>query len=119
MPNESPGASERGAGSRGPEVLLPEGVVARLGAREDLLEGETAADVDAELDLDLDVAAAEIAQALTETGRPLRHLHLLRVSAELLGFRRGYVEGARAVATICRAVARDAPKAEGAGPGDG
>ena len=119
MPNETPGASERGAGSRGPDVLLPEGVVARLGAREELLEGETAADVDAELDLDLDVAAAEIAQALAETGRPLRHLHLLRVSAELLGFRRGYVEGARAVATICRAVARDAPKAEGVGPGDG
>jgi hypothetical protein len=33
----------------------------------------------------------EIAEALVATGRPLRHLHLLRESLDRRGARRGYI----------------------------
>ena len=53
---------------------------------------------------------AEIAQALVETGRSLRFLHLLQVSLDARAARRGYVAGARAMGTICNGLARDFPR---------
>ncbi len=91
-------------------VCLPEDVLSGMAARENLLEdGAGGGDVESELDLELAVAASEIAEALVETGRALGHLHILRLSLEALAYRRGYTEGAKTVATICNAVARDCP----------
>ncbi len=101
--------------ARGRWLVLPEELLSRLAAKENLL-GDDGGDVDAGLALDLAVAAAEVAQALAETGRPLRHLHLLLVSQQMKAFRRGYVEGARASSDVCNALARDLPPPDATDP---
>ena len=59
------------------------------------------------LDLRIEMAFQEIAQALAETGRPPSHLHLLREALDRRGARRGYREGAAAVASVVAAFALD------------
>ena len=89
-------------------LVIPEDILSQITARENLLvEDDTAGDVAAELELAIDMAVSEIAQALVETGRPLRYLHLLRVSLDEKASRRGYAEGARTIGSICNALARD------------
>ncbi len=60
-------------------------------------------------ELELDIAYSEIAQALVETGRSLKHLHVLRVERAATSFRGGYREGVRATGLVCNALARDLP----------
>ncbi len=89
-------------------LVISEEVLSRIVARENLLgEDRTEGDIAAELDRTIDMAVSEIAQALVETGRPLRHLHLLRVSLDANASRRGYEEGARTTGWICNSLARD------------
>ena len=64
-------------------------------------------DLEAATEYRADLASAEIAQALVETGRSLSYLHVLREALEGRGYRRGYLDGALAAATICHALARD------------
>ena len=99
-----------------PLLVIEEQALSRVSAHENLLSGEdSAGDVEMELELTIDVAASEIAQALVQTGRSLRYLHLLRVSLDERAWRRGYLEGARAMGTICNALARDPDAAERGG----
>jgi hypothetical protein len=92
------------------EILLsvPEQIVVRLAVAEHLLGDDRDDDVEPGLELRIEEASQEIAQALIETGRPLRHLHLLREALDRRGARRGYKEGAAAVASIVNAMVRDA-----------
>ena len=92
-----------------PKILLtiPEDVVARLAVPAHLLGCDRDDDVEPGLELRIEEAAQELAQALVATGRPLRHLHLLREALERRGARRGYRAGAQAVASVVAAIARD------------
>ena len=61
-------------------VMIPEDVVTHLATPENLLGRDDEDDL--ELGVRIDMAVQEIAQALVESGRPLKHLHLLRESVE-------------------------------------
>ncbi len=87
-------------------LILAEAVLSRLAAEENLPDRDDGGE-DAELELD--IAYSEIAQALVETGRSLKHLHVLRVERAATSFRRGYREGVRATGLVCNALARDLP----------
>lgn len=86
-------------------LVVPEDVLARLAAEENLPGDDD--DAEAGFALRIEEATREIAAALVETGRPLRHLHDLRLAIDALACRRGHVEGVRAAAAIVNGCARD------------
>jgi len=88
-------------------LQIPEAVLAILTTPESLLGEDGDDDVEPGLELRIEEAAQEIAQALLETGRQLRHLHLLREALDRRGARRGYREGVVAAASVLSAVGRD------------
>jgi len=87
--------------------VIPEEVLTTLTTPESLLGEDGDDDVEPGLELRIEEAAQEIAQALIETKRPLRYLHLLRESLDRRGARRGYREGVIAAASILSALGRD------------
>jgi len=87
--------------------VIPEEVLTNLATPESLLGDDGDDDVEPGLELRIEEAAQELAQALIETMRPLRHLHLLRESLDRRGARRGYREGVIAAASVLSAVGRD------------
>ena len=88
-------------------LVIPEDVVTGLATPANLLGDDRDDDVEPGLDLRIEMAFQEIAQALAETERPLSHLHLLREALDRRGARRGYREGASAVASVVAAFALD------------
>jgi len=91
---------------RGIRLVIPEEVVTRLTRPEDLLGMDRDDDVEPGLELRIEEASQEIVQALVETGRSLRYIHVLREALDRRGARRGYRDGAAAVAGVVAAVAR-------------
>ena len=85
-------------------LILAEAVLSRVAAEENLPDPDEGAE---EAELEFDIACSEIAYALVETGRSLKHLHVLRLGRVSHGLRRGYREGARAMGLMCHALARD------------
>ncbi len=87
-------------------LAIPEHVLTKL-----IDPAEVMPDIDDELEsataYRADLAAAEIAQALIETGRAVGFLHLLVTALDGRGYRRGYAEGALAAGRVFHAVARD------------
>ena len=86
---------------------IPEEVLARLAVAENLPALDE--DVMAGTGLVIEEAQREIAQALLETGRPLRHLHALQLAIDTLAVHRGYREGLRSASAIVNGAARDEP----------
>lgn len=103
-----PPSPRHGRASQRPILLvIPEEVLANLATPASLLGDDGDDDVEPGLELRIEEAAQEIAQALLETGRQLRHLHLLREALDRRGARRGYREGVVAAASVLSAVGRD------------